>query len=779
MNPSESKPLHHEADLTHHQPDLNEAIYYLPPNIDQKLICSALKTIYPEKGKELALDWYHKSKNSLPSDFEAMWDDLSFTSYQLHTLDDYLNQEIYRRAKKAGWIPKALRKGKQKKRPPLKTIMQEVAEELKASDTLESNLAITRERHIPDKMKSFIPNSIVNRAGACYFHPYMKREDIPENEKDYLMKLTKITDCEVHVLEAVEYVTEQQGRRADDKEVRYRLELNDRKGKQVVTEVTHEELTTKTRFSSFLVSKGFIKFIGENHHFDMFHEFLINEQDYPTIRNMNSWGEFQPGEFLFENGIYSVKEKRFIEADKQLRIHVGNKLLTCPSGSEQVTPPVLSTVKQDSVELLTEKLLLWEKFNGSLNVRTTLGYAVACIFSREIIDKLDGFPILFKFGERGTGKSSSMDWFMSLFGYLNGNRQSVSKQNTVKSVIRRMTLPRSFPFFLDDYRNHETNTQAPDMTSNILNWYHRIGTAMAKKSTDHQTIETPMKACVVMTGNDKPTDPAVLSRLVILNYNKFLKKEELQQINEVSDFTPRFSEFLSLILENYDVIRDHFFIHLRNSQNNLSNEGFEGRTVNNWAIILAGLQSIRTTFPGLKPWFENFEAFRSEICNTIRKEHSLQQEHNPIHDFLQSVEHHATQTFDPASDFNTKHMLLDHRHFRFKGFEEVRDHNGEIIYRGPVLALHIKRIWNTLQDHRAPITKEISLSLLESHLQNSSYFLDKSAQVLLTKSLGAKKESNVRCYQLNVMELFKKGMLEELVEKARDYEKTRVERLNL
>ncbi|CAN5124474.1 hypothetical protein BH23BAC3_BH23BAC3_35380 [soil metagenome] len=136
-------------------------------------------------------------------------------------------------------------------------------------------------------------------------------------------------------------------------------------------------------------------------------------------------------------------------------------------------------------------------------------------------------------------------------------------------------------------------------------------------------------------------------------------------------------------------------------------------------------------------------------------------------DFLQSLEHHATQTFDPASDYNIKHMLLDHRHFRFKEFEEVKDHNGEVIYSGPVLAIHIKRIWNTLQDHRTAITKEISLSLFESHLQNSSYFIDKSALVLLTKSLGAKKESNVRCYQLNVKELFKKGMLEELIEKSR------------
>ncbi len=762
----------------HHKEDLKEAIYYLPNNVDASVICTALKTIYPDQGKELAIEWHHKLKLTLPSRFDEMWEDFRLTSYQLHILDDYLNEQIYSLAKQVGWIPKAFRKGKNTKRPPLKTKLKHLAGELDLPGRLQANLKSAHERFLPDEKKSFIPTSIVNLSGACYYHPFMKKEEIPDNQIDYLSKLTKIVDCEVRVLEAIEYVTEQQGRMADDREVRYKLELNDRKGKQVITEVSHEELTTKTRFSSFLVSKGFIKFIGQNHHFDMFHAFLINEQEYPTLRNLNSWGEYHPGEFLFENGLYSLKEERFIPADENLRIQTKNKLLVCPSGSEQVMPPVLSVPKADTRQLLAEKFLLWEQFNGSLNVRTTLGYAVACVFSREIIDKLDGFPILFKFGERGTGKSTSMDWFMALFGYQNGNRQSVSKQNTVKSVIRRMTLPRSFPFFLDDYRNHETNSQAPDMTSNILNWYHRIGTAMAKKSTDHQTIETPMKACVVMTGNDKPNDAAVLSRLVILNFNKFLKRDELQKVNEVAEHTDRFSEFLGLILQNYPSVRTTFFARLHSNQKYLSDQGFEGRTVNNWAIILAGFECVKEILPGLSPWFENFESFKSEICSAIRKEQSLHTEHNPIHEFFQSMEHYATQRFDPSSEPPGKYLTLDHRHFRIKEFEQVRDHNGAVIYQGPILAIHLKRIWNALQDIRATITSEISLSVLESHLMNSSYFLDKSVQMLLTKSMGAKKEGNVRCYILNVDELLSKGMMEELIEKAREYEKTRVERLS-
>jgi hypothetical protein len=141
------------------------------------------------------------------------------------------------------------------------------------------------------------------------------------------------------------------------------------------------------------------------------------------------------------------------------------------------------------------------------------------------------------------------------------------------------------------------------------------------------------------------------------------------------------------------------------------------------------------------------------------------------------MEHYVTQRFDPSSEPPGKYFTLDHRHFRIKEFEVVRDHNGAVIYQGPILAIHLKRVWNAMQDIRASITSEISLSVLESHLMNSSYFLDKSVQMLLTKSMGAKKEGNVRCYILNADELLSKGMMEELIEKARDYEKTRVQRL--
>ncbi|MEX0719945.1 MAG: hypothetical protein WD059_04695 [Balneolaceae bacterium] len=759
-----------------HNIDLKNAIHYLPPEFDLDIICKAMKAVYDVEGKNLAIKWIFDSKNTPPSNFDLYWDDLKLTPYQKHDFDKYLNDHIYSVAKKTGWIPKALRKGKQIKKPPSKLKQAEIGRELKTGEQLDHKLRQIKEINLSDEQKSFIPPQVINKEGACYFHPYMKKDDIPEDEEDYLEKLDKIVDCEVHVEEAVEYIIEQKGRREDDIEVRYRLFLTNRRDKHVHTEASFEELTTKIRFSSFLVSKGFVKFSGKGWHFDKFHEFLINEQEYPTVKNLNSWGEYKPGEFLFENGIYDVKQNVFYPADDQYRIKKGKHFYISPSGSDSIRPPVFSEPNDDSPSFLAEKFSLWESFNGMLNVRVTLGFAVACIFSREIIENDDGFPLLFKFGERGTGKSSSMEWFMSLFGYRHGNRQAISKQTTIKGLKRNMTLPTVFPFFLDDYRDHEKNNQVPDMTSSFLQWYHRIGNSMASKTTDNQTVDTRMKASVVITGNDKPTDHAAISRMIILNYTKFLKGSELEKIPEISSHTSRFSEFIGLIFQSYSHIHDFFMSTLKKNKKYLADAGFQGRTVYNWAYVITGIECIPQLLPDFSHWPDEFEALRNEICDAIKKEENLQKETNPVHEFFDSLEHYATQRFDSASEFNDKYFWLDHRHFKFKGAEEHKAPNGEI-YQGPVLYLHLKRSWHALLDAKAEITRQTSLNTIDTYLQNSSYFLNKSVQVLLTKSIGDHTESNVRCHVLNFEKLKEHEMLTELIDKAKEYDQNRLGRI--
>ncbi|MCH2449235.1 MAG: hypothetical protein MK198_03735 [Gracilimonas sp.] len=771
--------IREKTTVSNHKTDLKEAIYYLPPEFDHQTLYKSLRAVYgKDDGKDFAVEWFAKAKVPLPSTFDTDWEEAILPPYQKQNLDDYLSKHLYAVARESDWTPKAFRKGKNTKKPPRKRRLKEVGEQLQSGEKLEESLTKAKESGLPESKRSYIPPHITNMDGACYFHPYMKKHDIPEQREDYLDQLEKIVDCEVIVEEAIEILLERPGQQVEDKEVRYKLRLTNRRDKDVITVASFEELTTMARFSSFLVSKGFVKFIGGSERFDQFHSFLINEQDYQTVKKLTSWGEYKPGEFLFENGLFDVNRGLYYPADEQNRIEKGHHMLSCPTGSDLIHPPRLSVPEdpEESARFLAEKFTLWESFNGRLNVRVTLGYAVACLFSRDIMENEGGFPLLFKFGERGTGKSSSMDWFMSLFGYQSGNRQSVSKQNTIKGLIRNMTLPTCFPFFLDDYRNHETNSQVPDLTSPILNWYHRIGTSMAKKSTDNQTIDTRMKASVVMTGNDKPYDPAVLSRLIILNYKKFLTGGDLEKVPEVAQHTHRFSEFTYLILNSYDEIKGYYMDFLEGNRKVLADQGFQGRTVNNWAYVMAGIQCVPYILGDLQHWQDEFEALKSEIHEAIRKEIVHQKEHNPLHEFFQALEYYATQKIDAASEYNRRFNVLDHRHFRYKAFKEF-EAEGDV-YKGEVLYLNLNRLWQALRDVNAEVTKQTTLPSITDRLEQSSYFLARSEQITLTRAIDEpSKESNLRCMVLNVRQLKQKEVLTELIEKAGEYELQRPARL--
>ena len=154
----------------------------------------------------------------------------------------------------------------------------------------------------------------------------------------------------------------------------------------------------------------------------------------------------------------------------------------------------------------------------------------------------------------------------------------------------------------------------------------------------------------------------------------------------------------------------------------------------------------------------------------------MQNEQAPLFTFFEALDHFSTMVKDP-SDHTA--YVLDHRHFRIKEEEAVRDHNDQVIYEGKVLALHMPRIWNSLQAVSAQITKDHSKSTIDSMLMNSKYFLAKSQQVHLTKGLRKKEESNLRCYYLSTSELEKRGFLDGVINEAEDYEKNRSIRLGL
>jgi hypothetical protein len=757
------KPIVNQIYSQSDKQDLKGAIFYLPRSFNPETIYKALKEVFKDEGLSIAKEWLNGVKRPIPPNFQGIWQNISLTSYEKHTFSQWLSDNIYDEAEKYGWMPDALLNGK-----PISSdneaehIDNENTARMDAKELFRKLLEL-QEKVSRDPSLTRISRAIINYDGACYKHPSMSKKELMEKKDVFIDEFTLLVDCEVRIIEASEVVIEKYGREPDEIQVHYTIELNNKKDKRITAKVTHEELTTKTRFSSFLVSKGFIKFQGEGKDFNDFHKFILKYQSYPTVRIPANWGELTPGVFLFENGIFCTHSNNFFPADDDFRISYQGKKFICPIGSEQVKPPQLRTQNHSSRDFLVEIFELWQSFNGSLNVRTTIGYAVASVFSRDIMAQLKGFPMLFKFGMHATGKSTSMDWFMAIFGYRGGNRQSVSKQNTLKGISRRMTLPRSFPFFLDDYRNVEGNSNVPDLTSSFLNWYQRIGTGMAKKSTDQSTVDTHMNACVVMTGNDKPNDPAALSRLLILNYNNHMKGSRVQDIHKISENEDRLSEFLFLILQDYKLIKKAFFDHLKKYKDRLIKKNFDGRTVNNWAIILAGVECMGLLLPELE-WHEQMDELELEIIASIRKEQELERSQNVLIEFLETLNYYAAEKKNQHARLDEEWYALDRRHFTVKQYTPSED--SKIEYHGPALAIHMSSIWNVLKDYKADITRKASRSTIESKLQNSEIFLERSVNVFMHKDQKSQNKKTKRCFMLNLELLNKQGVIDDLVNQA-------------
>jgi hypothetical protein len=90
-----------------------------------------------------------------------------------------------------------------------------------------------------------------------------------------------------------------------------------------------------------------------------------------------------------------------------------------------------------------------------------------------------------------------------------------------------------------------------------------------------------------------------------------------------------------------------------------------------------------------------------------------------------------------------------------------------------VLAIHLNRIWETLQSRQAEVTREIKFSILLSLIQNSKYFIAKSQQTLLTREIGSDKTGNFRCIFLDLKEIEKSGQLSEVIHYAKEYERNK------
>lgn len=144
--------------------------------------------------------------------------------------------------------------------------------------------------------------------------------------------------------------------------------------------------------------------------------------------------------------------------------------------------------------------------NHSINA---LLFTVATVFSDLIYAKLDFFPLLFLYGEPSSGKDNLIKGMQSFFGHPQTAISITGKANTDKAKIRKFAQFVNMIGHLTEYANGD------EMIDNMIkHLWDRVGYERGNLESAVSTESILITMSIIFTGNDYPTNDALITRFI-------------------------------------------------------------------------------------------------------------------------------------------------------------------------------------------------------------------------------------------------------------------------
>ena len=213
-------------------------------------------------------------------------------------------------------------------------------------------------------------------------------------------------------------------------------------------------------------------------------------------------------------------------------------------------------------------------------------FLILAVFRDIVFKEVRFFPFLFLFGEWGTGKTSYVEMFLSLFG---SDTTGTPLNNSTSVALSRIVSTRVNSLFYFKEYTSETDEKAQDF---ILTAYDGAGRTTGIKSTDNKTKCYPVRSGLIFDGNQLPTQKAaVLSRMVLMNFEE--SKYTSQQREAFNKLKAEAESGLGNVLLEILANRSAFEKDFRQGYNEYISElksmkqfSFSERTLNHIALLM-------------------------------------------------------------------------------------------------------------------------------------------------------------------------------------------------
>lgn len=301
------------------------------------------------------------------------------------------------------------------------------------------------------------------------------------------------------------------------------VEVTNYKGRKAVMDFAIEDLISVEKFKGKVESQGNFLFEGKASDLSRIKNKLFSLEKPST--EIAQLGQQRDKFFAYANGIYNDGD--FTAVDENGMVVVGNE--------HYYIPVFGATQDEDNEDLRNYRKFIhreaqvtfeqWAKQFISVygeNGKVCIAFALFALFSDIIFEKTKAAPMLFLFGQRGSGKGTMANSLMHLFGFPQ-DPIMLGGASTVVGFMRKLGQFRNALVWLDEYKN-DIDTRKIESLKNI---WDRVGYERGVKDASNKTQTTPVTSSAIISGQEIPVvEPALFSRCVLLELATMKRDQE-------------------------------------------------------------------------------------------------------------------------------------------------------------------------------------------------------------------------------------------------------------
>ena len=403
-------------------------------------------------------------------------------------------------------------------------------------------------------------------------------------------------------------------------------------------DLEQKALTSKQAFITAVESLGNFLFTGNDADLAVIKGYLYANTK--SCKKITQLGWQKEGFWAWANGALTG-EGAWVPINDLGIVQVG--------GLEYYIPACSSVTEMDEGLYTQERKTIHEDSGAELKtwcgkMRATYGenavvavsYCFAALFRDVCVQRFDCFPLLFVFGQKGTGKTK---FIVSLMGLMGKPEKGTDLTNLTDSAMGEyLSKVRNGYVHIDEYKNDARPTQI----AMLKGVYDSRGRSKMNMERGKQREQTPADCGLILSGQEMCTaDNALFSRTIYLTTAKTSWTEEEQKVFEdLKDYEKHsLTPITNRLLSQRKEVEARFWGSYQQAYDDMRHEievsKIDGRIVEDWCMVLAVQHALLGCGVEM-PW--SYSQLVKTFASMIERQAVQVSDTNEVSDFWHGVE---------------------------------------------------------------------------------------------------------------------------------------------